>query len=221
MRVSGSTGDRFTDNFRTDEPTSPAVSALHAGAFAAARIVHSRPNHGIVEIPAEETYVFSYLMREFIDGDLWVDGRQARWEPVRPGQIHFYNLEGGIRANIREPLDFVYIYLKRFALIEFAEEHDLQLATGCNLKSGKMVADPTIARVARALLPALQRPTQANQLFIDYSAFTLQAHFVRQYAGIRRPESFFRGGLAPWQENRVKDLMDARLDGGIGVMCGR
>jgi AraC family transcriptional regulator len=217
MRVRGSSGDRFAHNFRSDEPAAPIVSALRSDAFAAARIVHSQPNHGIVEIPAEETYVFSYLMREFTNNDLWVDRRPADWEPVKPGQIHFYNLEGGIRANIKDPLDFVYIYLKRSALIEFAEEHGLQLATGCNLQSGKMVADPTIGRAARALLPALQHPIQANQLFIDYNAFTLQAHFARQYGGIRRPESFFRGGLAPWQENRVKELIDAHLDGGISI----
>lgn len=46
-------GYRFAGTFRTDEPSPPIVTGLRNGAFAAARMMHSSPNHGISDIPGK------------------------------------------------------------------------------------------------------------------------------------------------------------------------
>jgi AraC family transcriptional regulator len=207
MSGSGLTGRRFVANFRTDSPAPPLVASLGSGGFTAARVVHAQPDHGISDIPAQDVFVFAFVMRDFVRSDLWVGGRPTTWDPVRAGGIHFYNLESGIQANIRDPLDFVYMYLPRSLMNDFSDEHDLPRIADCGLESGVGIADPFIARLAKSLLPALERPREANQLFVEDTALSLQIHFARKYGEIGRVDAFFRGGLAPWQERRVKETM--------------
>lgn len=207
MRASSLTGRRFAANFRTDIAPPPLVTGLGGGGFAAARVVYSLPDHGISDIPAQDVFVFSFVMRDFVRSDLWVGGRPMTWDPVGAGGVHFYNLEGGIRANIRDPLDFVYMYLPRSLVDTFTDEHDLPRIQECSLESGAGVTDPLIARIATSLLPALERPREANQLFVDDTALALQVHFARKFCGMAKAAAFFRGGLAPWQERRVKEAM--------------
>ena len=88
---------------------------------------------------------------------------------------------------------------------------------GCGVKTGTAIADPTVARLASSLLPALERPEQANQLLTDEVAFKLQAHFVHRYARSHNLQAFFRGGLAPWQERPPKKSIRAHLKGTISI----
>ncbi len=213
----GLSGTGFAANFRTDHPAPPAVTGLAKGQFAAARIVHGRSGHGITEIPPQRAFVFSYVMNEFSETDLWIGGRPTRWEPAKPGQVHFYDLESGITANIEGGLDFVYLYLPVQMLDEFSDEHELPRINGCPVSSGAVFADPVVARVARSLLPALDQPKLANQLFVDQLAYALQSNFARQYARLVNPRATLRGGLAPWQERRVTELLQANVDGEIPV----
>jgi AraC family transcriptional regulator len=185
MTSRGFAGERFARNFRTDEPKPPIVTGLGNGQFAAARIVHSGPTHGVSQIPAQDAFVLAYLMTEFPNSALWVGGRPTKWDPIRAGQIRFYNLERGI--------------------------------DGYSINSGTAFDDPIISHLGRTLLPALERPTQANQLFIDQAAFTLQAHFAYRYARLRNRGAFYRGGLTPSQERRAKELIRAHIDGTISV----
>jgi AraC family transcriptional regulator len=208
MSGSGLTGRRFVANFRTDAAAPPLIAGLGSGGFAAARVVHSQPDHGISDIPAQDVFVFAFVMRDFVSSDLWVGGRPMTWDPVSAGGIHFYNLESGIQANIRDPLDFIYIYLPRGLMNDFSDGHDLPRMQGCSLGSGAGVTDPVIARLAISLLPALERPREVNQLFVDDAALALQVHFARRYGGIGKADAFFRGGLTPWQERRVKETMN-------------
>jgi AraC family transcriptional regulator len=67
-----------------------------------------------------------------------------------------------------------------------------------------------------SLLPAFDRPGQASSLFIDYVTLALAAHVAQTY-GDMRPAKQVRGGLASWQERRVKEIMNANLDGEISI----
>lgn len=43
------------------------------------------------------------------------------------------------------------------------------------------------------------------------------SHMASAYGEMRSPSSLPRGGLAPWQERRAKELLDARLDGAVSL----
>jgi transcriptional regulator GlxA family with amidase domain len=74
--------------------------------------------------------------------------------------------------------------------------------------------DPVLHYLSLALVPTFERQHEANRLFVDYVTLAITAHVARTYGdiGIYIPR---RGGLAPWQERRAKELIDANLEGNI------
>jgi AraC-like DNA-binding protein len=62
-----------------------------------------------------------------------------------------------------------------------------------------------------ALLPAMRKPQEAHTLFLDYVALSLTAHMAYAYGAVNATAGVPRGGLAPWQERRAKELMSASL----------
>jgi AraC family transcriptional regulator len=50
-------------------------------------------------------------------------------------------------------------------------------------------------------------------LFVDHILFALGIHVAQTYGGMRPLSPQIRGGLAPWQERRAKEILSANLDG--------
>ncbi len=61
--------------------------------------------------------------------------------------------------------------------------------------------------LALALLPAIENPHQVSTLFADHMYGAIRLHLAINYGGLVVPEEQSRGGLAPWQERLVKDLL--------------
>ena len=77
------------------------------------------------------------------------------------------------------------------------------------------IDDTTISSLGGAILPALSHPDQVNQLFVDHVLFALGVHVAQTYGGMRPLSRPVRGGLAPWQVRRAKEILSANLDGGV------
>jgi AraC family transcriptional regulator len=78
---------------------------------------------------------------------------------------------------------------------------------------GKGADDPIVRALTSVLYLALDQPDQANRLFVDCIMLALGCHIAQTYGG---PETIPpRGGLAPWQERRAKEIIEANLDGEI------
>jgi AraC family transcriptional regulator len=50
-------------------------------------------------------------------------------------------------------------------------------------------------------------------LFVDHVLLAVGAHIAQTYGGMRPVSRLVRGGLAPWQERRAKEMIAANLDG--------
>ena len=82
-------------------------------------------------------------------------------------------------------------------------------------KPGAGVNDATISCLGSTILPALSRPDQANRLFVDHVSLAVGIHVAQTYGGMRPVSRPPRGGLAPWQERRAKEVLSANLDGDV------
>jgi AraC-like DNA-binding protein len=71
--------------------------------------------------------------------------------------------------------------------------------------------------MALSILPALERPQCASSLYVDHALLAVSAYFASAYGGLRIPSELIRGGLAPWQERRAKEILRARLDGEVSL----
>ena len=161
--------------------------------------------------------MFSYLLRDFSKSRLKLNGTPSSWEPANAGNIHVYDLREEIEADLKDPLDFVFLYLPKVSLDSFAEEHDLRPVRGLCPMTGSAFFDPVVAGLGLSALAVIRRPEDADQVYIDQLAFCLQAHFLQHYARTGIASLLSRGGLAPWQERLAKDALSANLDGRTSI----
>src|SRR6185437_1135576 len=91
-------------------------------------------------------------------------------------------------------------------------------------EAGMPVSDPVIARIGRAVKPALDLPAEINTLFATHLMLAFGTYICATYGGLRvsrdRP-----GTLSPWQARMAEELIEAHVDGGatiqeIAECCG-
>nr|WP_244568030.1 AraC family transcriptional regulator [Bradyrhizobium erythrophlei] len=64
--------------------------------------------------------------------------------------------------------------------------------------------------------PALAAgPEETPELFVDHVALALSIHVALRYGDVAALPKQWGGGLAPWQERRAKEFLDAHIGAGI------
>ncbi|EWY39559.1 AraC family transcriptional regulator [Skermanella stibiiresistens SB22] len=84
-----------------------------------------------------------------------------------------------------------------------------ELVIGTLRASTDGVLDPIVRQLASHLLTMTERPELATRIFVDHVALALDAQRGQDHIpSISEPQAQqARGGLAPWQERRAKELM--------------
>lgn len=142
---------------------------------------------------------------------------QLRDVPVRrlrAGETVLCDLTRAPPAHIDAPFRAIHAHLPHAAL---ADRAGMPRADALRCEPGIGVDDATIRHLCLSLLPQIEAPERADRMFVDHVALALASHVVRTYGERRDPAGSARGGLAPWQERRAKELLDAHLDGRIAV----
>jgi AraC family transcriptional regulator len=119
-------------------------------------------------------------------------------------------------ATLHSALDAVRVYLPRLTLQDFARE---EYGPGeVRLKPPQQVLrDPILYHLGASLSALLEHPEENNSLLVDHIALSLQSHLYQTYSATPAWNLKARGGLAPWQESRAKEAMDANLDKEINI----
>jgi AraC-like DNA-binding protein len=162
-------------------------------------------------------YLVCLQRRNLPAGPYWVDGRPMPRMPLRSGQFLLLDLNEEHSSLTYGTVDCISIYASSEALNQYQEEHGLQQVGALRSARGVAFEDSVIRSLGESLIPAFERPETANQLFVDHVALALLAHLIGTYGerqAVLRP---IRGGLAPWQERRAKDLLLANMDGRVGL----
>jgi AraC-like DNA-binding protein len=205
-------------------PPGLLVSTLESAPF---RVVRLRSEGGgasiVAKPPAGDTYVVAVKLRALDEHDLFLSGRHVSRTPVAAGGLCMIEPETEIHLELRAPFDILQFH---FQLSMLADSLDGGNGRGILALRAPPAGtpDPMAERLARALLPALEQPQLASPLFVSHMAMAFGAHVLHTY-GAAPPESARRGGLARWQEQRVKELLAANLDGAISMgelarVCG-
>src|SRR6185295_6432942 len=119
----------------------------------------------------------------------------------------------GPAAFLDKPYHTLFFYLPRVALDAIADEANAPRTRDLSFKPGAAVNDATISSLGSLLLPALSHPDQANRLFVDHVLLAVGVHIAQTYGDMRPASRLVRGGLAPWQERRAKEILRANLCG--------
>lgn len=159
----------------------------------------------------EDAYGVHVLLNDGADVPLWLNGREQPVPRLQRGSLLILHLESLPVASINSDIDFVRFYVNQATLEELAVGADLPRPGGLR-RPEHGARDPVLFHLAAAIAPVFQRNDASDQVVLDQVAMAFQTHLVAAYGGTpvdARPNAC---NLAPWQERRAKEFMDANLE---------
>jgi AraC-like DNA-binding protein len=209
-------GDRLAKLFPIlDAPDTLVVKSIKHGAFAATRMSYNgvcdertHPN-----APEDAFALCSRLKNQ--KARIWLDG-QTRDKSGVKGETSVYDLRGEILLHFEDPVDILYMYVPRRALIEIADQEGAA-GVDFSVEAGKSFIDPVMAHLGRCLLPLLDCPSQANSLFVEHLVIAIENHFLARYLIRSRPPRRSRSGLTARQLRIAKQAFCENLDGSTSL----
>lgn len=177
-----------------------------------------RQNFGLTQPVQEEAFLIALQLKTCPDFDLFADGRFIRPQQFNAGAIAIFDLRTNLATDLRDPFHAINLYLPIKALKNIAEELGAPAIDELRHRPGTAVMDAAATNLLLSMRPALaagQKETPA--LFVDHMAMAMATHIASTYGCVRLPRRVYRGGLAPWQERRAKELLNANLAGGVSL----
>jgi len=213
MAISEGYGQRLAERLGAEQAHAIVTRVLRAADMAVTETRCDEPVLGLSHsIQREDAFLVALTLRDFSNRQYWEDGRQMPVCDLRTGQVDFHDLKGDPVALLDKPYHDLFFYLPRSALDSIADEADAPRIGDLNHKP-VAVDDAIISSLGRAILPALSHPDQTSQLFVDHVLLAVGVHVAKTYGGMRALARPARGGLAPWQVRRAKEILCANLDG--------
>jgi AraC family transcriptional regulator len=217
MSTSEGYGQRLADRLRVKEPHAIITRVLRTAEMAATETRCDDPVPGLSgSFEREDAFLVTLSLRDYPNRVYWEDGRLMSVCDVRVGQTCIHDLRRDPVALLDKPIHVLFFYLPRGALDAIADDADVQRIGDLNHKPVG-IDDDTISSLGRVLLPALNYPDQASQLFVDHLLYAISVHVAQTYGGMRPLSPPVRGGLASWQVRRAKEILSANLDGSLPI----
>lgn len=176
-----------------------------------------RRNIGITQPVREDAFLIALQMKACPDFDLYADGRLIRPKDFDAGAVALFDLRANLATDLRDPFHAVNLFLPRKALVAMGDDGDIpRHIQELRHSTGATVRDPIVRYLLLSMRPALAaRPEETPELFVDHVALALSIHVACKYGDASALPQRWRGGLAPWQERRAKELLEAHIGGGI------
>ena len=208
---------RFGEHFENQGAPTLVSQTLMKGSVAVIQI-GCETNLGVSKLmPPEDAFAVALNTRACAAFDYSVEGKPVVKTSVRAGDVMIHDMNGDPICDVHSPFRTLMFYLPRKTLSEIAYSASAPQIGGLQLDSGLAVFDPIMSQLGAALLPALERPDEACGLFVDHVLMAACMHIAYVYGHMRNTARPVRGGLAPWQERRAKEILHANLRGEISV----
>jgi AraC family transcriptional regulator len=134
---------------------------------------------------------------------------------VAAGQILFHDLRRGPRLVLDRPYHALHVHIPRAAFDAVASDSNAVPIGDLDYAPGVGFEDPTISGLGASILAGLRDSAVLNQPFVDHLILAMAAHVAGRYGGMVAMSRGARGGLAPWQTRRAREILGANLDGAV------
>ncbi len=199
-------GDVIANSFGLSGVPSLVARPLHSSRIAISRLSIGARQMGMsARIPAEDSFALAMYLTDTPHHELWAGGRRVVAQGYPANAIRIVNLEREFSALVSHPHEALTFYIPRAALDAFAFEHGARRIDELRCPPG--TRDKVLEGLAAALRPSLERPGQADPLFVDYVSLAALSHLASRYGGVRSPSA---AGLSPAQLRRALEFMSAR-----------
>jgi AraC family transcriptional regulator len=220
-------GDELAANFGADAPAPFIVTrSLPHAELAVTEVRVDNPDGTFSDpLPQEDAYILAYELRGLRGLEYWENGRYRTTYDTRPGETSITDLRGEPMVRFETPAHCILWLVPSAVLDVLADNANVPRIDGLPAEPGVGYADETLMHLNQAAIAALQRPEQVNRLFVDHLTLAFAAHVAQAYGGMQTAARLTKGGLAPWQERRAKDMLASDLAGEtplsvIAAACG-
>ncbi|WP_426240716.1 helix-turn-helix domain-containing protein [Pararhizobium sp. DWP1-1-3] len=129
--------------------------------------------------------------------------------------IYIRDLAEAYKADLSTPFDFLLFEISQASLIKFADEAELTGVT--SISAATASKDIVLANLARALIPALERPEEASALFVDQMTTAIGTYLVQRYGGRRNATPLRVRTLSRAHEDLAKSILLEKIEGDISI----
>jgi AraC family transcriptional regulator len=208
-------GQRLGEALRVENGPAIVTRALRTADIAVTEIRCDGPLPEMCgPIQREDAFLVTLHLRDSRNREYWEDGRRASVCDLRAGESCLHDLKRDPTALYKAFHSLVF-YLPRAALDAIADDANAPRIRDLSYEPGAGVNDLTISGLGSLLLPTLSHPDQANPLFLDHVLLAVGVHVAQTYGGMRPMSRPARGGLAPWQERRAREILRANIRRGV------
>jgi len=123
-------------------------------------------------------------------------------------ETSFRNVSDPCAWPMAHAIDIITFDLPHLAVAKWAEDYSTPMRLLRTLPSGSSASDAVMRAFGNAIIPALEAPAAKEQFFVDHILDGVCAYLFKSPAF---GQGLQRGGLAPWQELRAKELMESRI----------
>jgi AraC family transcriptional regulator len=209
-------GRLLSKRFRILNPPTFVTSVSRGAAITFSRIRLNWAGRVLDDVPAEDSYAFHVNFLRQASYSISRKARTAERFFLDEGDSTMLNYNDISTATLHSPLDTVRLYVPRLTLQDFVREEFG--SSEVHLKPPQQVIrDPILYHLGASLSALLEHPEENNSLLVDQIALSLQSHLYQTYSATPAWTPKASGGLAPWQESRAKEAMDANLDREINI----
>jgi len=224
--MAGAYGRNLGTKYGAEDAPAIVTRSLHSIEIAVTEIcVHRPPGRLSDPIPRVDAYMICLMLRDIPNNAYWEEGRQVSAYSLRAGEVTIHDLRREPLAVIDKPIHSLLCYIPYAALNALADQANVPRISELRYKPGLGLLDETIKHIGLSLLPALQTPDHVSRLFTDHVTLALATHCAQTYGGMQTVSRPLKGGLAPWQEKRSKEMLAGDLTGAtplheIAGACG-
>jgi AraC-like DNA-binding protein len=176
-------------------------------------------------LPQVDAYMICLMLSDIPNNSYWEGGRQVSAYSLRAGETTIHDLRREPAAVMDKPFHSLLFYLPGTTLNALADQASVPRIGELRYQPGVGILDETIKHIGLSLVPAFRTPNQISQLFTDYVTLAFASHAAQTYGGMQTLLRPVKGGLAPWQERRSKEMIAGDLREGrslheIAQACG-
>jgi AraC family transcriptional regulator len=129
--------------------------------------------------------------------------------------IYIRDLSQTYKADLGGPFDFMLFEISPAFLAKIADDAEMPGVRSLSVETASK--DIVLANLARALVPALEKPEEANALFIDQMTTAIGTYLVQRYGGQPVTASDRSQKLSRSHEDLAKSLLLDNLDGNVSI----
>lgn len=194
------------------------LTDLESSSISIARFRTDDPANDVTKsLPAQDAFLVILPLADLPSHEFWSDGRHERRGLFLASEFNIIDLNASPACRIAGAFDYLQLHLPRASLDDIADEASAPRVADLRTQDGWKACDPVLARIARCLRDALDDPGEGSRLFTDHIVLAAGVHLARAYGGLREGSRRAKGGLAPWQERRSREMIAAGIAGTLSI----